>query len=107
MPFNKTYFEHLPRLFTTYRKEYGITAATLIVKAYGKEYTVVNILEIGASLLSFIYYDDEKSCKTSPTAALPDAWPALTIPYEVIESVEFNPGRVPGGGKEIDFKPKY
>ncbi len=105
MPFRKTYFEKLNDLLRVYFKAVPCGAVSVTVKAYGKEFHLNKVLEVGQELITFAYYDEEKSTKLAEGKGEAMAWPALTLPYEVIESVEFDPGITRKGWKtSMGFK---
>jgi len=101
MPFNKTYFEKLSEYRQKYTQVFSCGGVTVTIRMNDQqEYNVERILGCGEDLLTFAFYSKEKSRKLHQKAAErtgePKAWPALTVPYETIFSVEFNPGRVVG-----------
>jgi hypothetical protein len=105
MPFNKAFFEDISDLRAKYFKIYPCGMITLTIAAYGKEYNVATLIECGESMLSFAYYSAKEKAhdltkqaqeKTGHTKA----FPALSIPYEVILSVEMVPGHTEGPVKD-------
>ena len=97
MPFDKTFFDNLGNLLRAYLKTYPCGAVTVTLKAYGTEYHLNELIQVDQRVITFSHYDENKSASLPEWKERPTAWPALTIPYEVIESVEFNPS-VPGKG---------
>src|SRR5437016_11086682 len=97
MGFGKAFFEQLGDLLTNYFRTYPCGVVTVIVRAYDQEYNLVRIVKCNEDLLTFAYYDSEKSRelpeKLQEKSGETTAWPALTIPYAAILSVEFNPGK--------------
>jgi hypothetical protein len=104
MPFSKSYFEDLSKRIKEYRGHFPTSSLTVTLKVYGKEHNLYTLISADADVLTFAYYDDNKSSKLSAKHEVPTAWPALTVPYEVIESVEFIPGKAPGAEKGMGFK---
>lgn len=91
MGFDKTFFDTIPGL-KHYFKTFPCGTVTVTVCTSGTEYHVVTILAAEEGWVTFAYYDDKKAVELrSPSAQYPKAWPALSIPYERIEWVEFNP----------------
>lgn len=104
MPFSKFYFENLSKCIKEYRGYFPTSSLTVTLKVYGKEHNLYALISTDNDVLTFAYYDDAKSSKLPAKCEVPTAWPALTIPYEVIESVEFIPGKPQGVEKEMGFK---
>ena len=107
MGFNKSFFKNLGDLLEEYYKVYPCTAVTLTLRVLSEEYNVAKILKADDTLLTFSFYSStEKShpltdeCKEKNGERI--AWPALTIPYEAILWVEFNPGKA-AREREIGF----
>ncbi len=105
--FNKTFFRNISDLLEDYYKVYPCTAVTLTLRVLGEEYNVARILKADDTLLTFSFYSaPEKShplteeCKQQSGESI--AWPALTVPYEAILWVEFNPGKA-AREREIGF----
>ena len=105
MAFSKAYFEKIGELIRDYSSVYPCMV-TLTIRVHGQDYNVVRVLKCDDELLPFAFYCDQKSAqlpeKIIEKTGEPRAWPALTIPYEAIESVEFNPGEV-AGQKGVGF----
>jgi hypothetical protein len=95
--FTKAFFDELHELRSEYFRTYPCGVFTLTIKAFGQEYNVVRLIKKGDSVLTFAFYDQRKSTELVPAAKevsrQSKAWPAISIPYEAIESVEFNPGK--------------
>ena len=107
MAFNKSFFKNIGDLIDEYYKTYPCIAVTLTLRVVGEEYTVAKILKADDTLLTFSFYSaPEKSqpltaeCQEKSGETI--AWPALTVPYEAILWVEFNPGRA-AREREIGF----
>ncbi len=107
MAFSKQFFDNLSELLGEYFEKYPCGFVTLTIKAYDQEYNVAAILKHDEELLTFTYYFSEKRHalpeKFKERTGQSDAWPALTIPYDAILFVEFNPGKT-GDGEQIGFK---
>jgi len=106
MGFNRAFFENMGDLLTKYFGHYPCGVVTVAIQAYDQEYHMVRILECYEDLVTFVYYAPEKSRelpeKLEEKTGEPTAWPALTIPYSAILSVEFNPAK-PETQKQIGF----
>jgi len=107
MGFNKTFFKNIGDLLQEYYKVYPCSTVSLTLRVAGEEYNVAKILKADDTLLSFSFYSSpEKShplppdCKEKSGETI--AWPALTVPYEAILWVEFNPGKA-AREREIGF----
>ena len=107
MGFNKSFFKNLGELLDEYYKAYPCGAVSLTLRVLGEEYNVAKILKADDTLLTFSFYSSaEKShpltddCKERSGEGI--AWPALTVPYEAILWVEFNPGKA-AREREIGF----
>jgi hypothetical protein len=107
MGFNKTFFKNIGDLLQDYYKVYPCAAVSLTLRVAGEEYNVARILKADDTLLTFSFYStSEKSqplppdCREKSEETI--AWPALTVPYEAIFWVEFNPGRA-AREREIGF----
>ena len=107
MGFNRTFFKNIGDLIEDYYKVYPCSAVSLTLRVAGEEYNVAKILKADETLLTFSFFSapekaqpltDECKAKTSETIA----WPALTVPYEAILWVEFNPGKA-AREREIGF----
>ena len=94
--FTKAFFEELQELRREYFQIYPCGVIILTIKAYGVEYNVTRFIKSGDTVITFAFYDQRKSTELVPSArnisGQSKAWPAVSIPYEAIESVEFNPG---------------
>ena len=102
MSFTKSFFETIGQRLNEYRDVYpcGEVTVTLRVKNHG--YNAVRILRVDDDLVTFAYYSDEKIHplgEISVNNEEPTVWPALTVPYDSIDAVEFNPSKVTGGKK--------
>jgi hypothetical protein len=107
MGFNKVYFKNIGDRLQEYYKVYPCSAVSLTLRIAGEEYHVAKILSCEDSLLTFTYYSaPEKAqpltaeCREKSPETI--AWPALTVPYEHILWVEFNPGKA-AREREIGF----
>lgn len=93
--FDRGFFKNIGDLIQDYQKSYPCGAVTLTLRVADREYDVAKILKCDDILLTFSYYSSEKSHPIPPaargTGGESTAWPALTVPYAVILSVEFNP----------------
>ncbi len=107
MAFDKSFFKNIGSLVEDYYKVYPCTSVTLTLRVLSEEYNVAKILKADDTLLTFSYFSDsEKSqplgpeCKEKTDETM--AWPALTVPYQAVLSVELNPGRA-ARDREIGF----
>lgn len=94
MGFDRVFFKNVGDLIAEYQKSYPCGAVTLTLRVADREYDVAKILKCDDTLLTFAYYSAEKSHPLPPAregGREEKAWPALTVPYAVILSVEFNP----------------
>ena len=105
--FNKFFFKNIGDLLQDYYKVYPCSAVSLTIRVLGEEFSVAKILKADDSLLTFSYYSaSDKSqplpadCKEQTGETI--AWPALTVPYEAVLWVEFNPGKA-ARDREIGF----
>lgn len=96
--FDKSFFRNIGPFIDEYKQVYPCASVTLTLRVLGEEYHVVRILKADDALLTFSYYSDSE--KTQPLTAEcvtktgeTTAWPALTVPYQAILSVELNPGK--------------
>ncbi|HXX74412.1 MAG TPA: hypothetical protein VEI50_04740 [Nitrospiraceae bacterium] len=106
MPFGKMFFESLSERINKYFKIFRCGTVTVTLKAYGKEYNLYRTLSVDQDTITFIYYDKNKSEKIlGEKPPFDTAFPALTLPYEVIESVEFNPKQPRARATAMGFKP--
>lgn len=92
MGFHKKFFDDLTELLSIYSKDFPNVPVTVTLKVEGKAYHLYKLLTLSEELLTFAYFDDEKSARLREGRDEAVAWPALTVPYTVVESVEFNPG---------------
>ena len=90
----KNFLETLGDNLRDYARLFGTGAVTVTITVYGTGYNVHRIVKCGESEISFAYYDDMKSRKAAGEALGGIAWPTLTVPYEAIQAIEFNPGQV-------------
>ena len=95
MGFGRIFFKNIGDLLEEYYKVYPCGAVTLTLRVIDREYDVAKILKADDTLLTFSYFSSEKSHAIAPADKRPGceetAWPALTVPYAAILSVEFNP----------------
>jgi hypothetical protein len=95
MGFGRIFFKNIGDLLEEYYKVYPCGAVTLTLRVMDREYDVAKILKCDDTLLTFSFYSSDKSHALSPATNEPGcettAWPALTVPYAAILSVEFNP----------------
>ena len=95
MGFDRVFFKNIGDLIAEYQKSYPCGVVTLTLRVADREYDVAKILKCDDALLTFSYYSSEKSHPLPPSAkervGESTAWPALTVPYGVILSVELNP----------------
>ena len=105
--FNRTFFKNISDLLEDYYKTYPCSVVTLTLRVLNEEYNVAKILKADDTLLTFSFYSSaDKSqpltaeCQEKTTEKI--AWPAITVPYEAILLVEFNPGRA-AREREIGF----
>ena len=106
MGFDKFFFKNIGDLLQEYYKFYPCAAVTLTLRVMDREYNVAKILKCDDPLLTFAYFSAEKSHPLPPAAKEASgestAWPALTVPYGAIFSVEFDP-RKAATEREIGF----
>lgn len=95
MPLTKSFFDNIFSLRDMYLKQFPCVGVTVTVTAHGHEYNLERILASDDERITFCHYEKKKSKKLTAWKGTPTAWPALTLPYEAIESVEFNPS-MPG-----------
>ena len=105
--FNRTFFKNISDLLDDYYKIYPCSVVTLTLRVMADEYNVAKILKADDMLLTFSYYSSpdkaqalQQDCQQKSAEKI--AWPAITVPYEAILSVEFNPGRA-AREREIGF----
>ncbi|MGH9786904.1 MAG: hypothetical protein ACRD88_22260 [Terriglobia bacterium] len=95
MGFDRVFFKNIGDLLEEYYKVYPCGAVTLTLRVIDREYDVAKILKCDDALLTFSYYSSDKSHALAPAAPAAGceatAWPALTVPYAAILSIEFNP----------------
>ena len=108
MPFDRTFFRNIGSFIEDYKKVYPCAAVTLTLRVMGEEYHVGRIMKADEMLLTFSYYSDSE--KTQPLTAEcvartgeTTAWPALTVPYQAVLSVELNPGKA-AHDRDIGFR---
>lgn len=108
MGFDKSFFKNISSLIEDYYKVYPCTAVSLTLRILSDEYNIAKILKADDTLLTFSYYSESE--KTQPLtgecrekSGESTAWPALTVPYQAILSVELNPGKA-ARDREIGFK---
>ena len=107
MGFNKSFFRNIGDLIEEYYKTYPCGVVSLTLRVGPEEYNVAKILKADDTLLTFSFYSSpEKSQPLTPECQEKSgetiAWPALTVPYEAIFWVEFNPGKA-AREREIGF----
>ena len=105
MSFSKNYFQTIGQRLDEYRALYPCGEVTVTVRVNDEAYHAVRILWCDDDLVTFAYYVDEKSNplgERGVTSGEPTAWPALTVPYDSIDAVEFSPGKV-AGEKRMGF----
>ena len=105
--FNRTFFKNISNLLDDYYKTYPCSVVTLTLRVLADEYNVAKILKADDTLLTFSYYSSPDKAQALPEdcqqkSAERIAWPAITVPYEAILSMEFNPGRA-AREREIGF----
>ncbi|MGA2138463.1 MAG: hypothetical protein ABSH14_06335 [Verrucomicrobiia bacterium] len=93
----KSFLENLNGNLREYASLLGSGAVTVTITVYGKDYNIYRIMKCGESEVSFAFYDENKSRKAHGEVLGGIAWPALTIPYEEIQAIEFNPGEMADG----------
>ena len=87
----KEFLENIRGNLDVYRRLFGLSTVTVTITVYGVEYNVHRLVRCGESEVSFAYYSDTKSTKASGEVVGGIAWPTLTVPYEEIQAIEFNP----------------
>lgn len=105
MPFTKNFFENMSKLLSDYLKVFPCGTVTVTLRAYESEYSIHRLLEADDYVLTFAYYDDAKSVPLPERATFPRAYPSLSLPYEVIRSVEFNPAKPASSKEAMGFRP--
>jgi hypothetical protein len=106
MAFNKVFFKNIGDLLQEYYKVYPCSVVSLTLRVLGEEYSVAKILNTDDTLITFSFFSHDKSqplpadCSDKTTERT--AWPALTVPYEAILWVEFNPSKA-ARDREIGF----
>ena len=108
MPFNKEYFEKFSDHLSEYFRVYDCGQVTVTINMYDQEkYDVERIMKCSENLVTFAFYSKAKSedlpARAAESTRKPKALPTLTVPYEAILSVEFNPGRA-GGLEGLGFR---
>ena len=95
MGFDRVFFKNIGDLLEEYYKVYPCGAVMLTLRVADREYDVAKIIKCDDTLLTFSYFSGEKSQPLLSSAGKvgreTTAWPALTVPYAMILSVEFNP----------------
>ena len=106
MAFDRVFFKNIGDLLQDYYKTYPCGAVSLTIRVGNEEYNVAKILKWDDALLTFSYFDAEKShplpAEAREKSGESKALPALTVPYVAIFWVEFNPGRA-ASEHEIGF----
>jgi hypothetical protein len=107
MPFRKEFFENLSGLVREYLQTYPCGTVTVTLCAYDREYNLVRVLKCDDTVVTFAYYSSEKSRELSAnvqeqTGEL-KAWPTITVPYDAVAWVEFDPS-APAGQSRIGFQ---
>jgi hypothetical protein len=107
MAFNRTFFKNIGDLLQEYYKVYPCSVVSLTLRVLGEEYNVAKILKADETLLTFSFYAGSEKSQPLPADCSDKtgetiAWPALTIPYEAVLWVEFNPGKA-AREREIGF----
>lgn len=104
MGFRRAFFDNLPAGVRLYCAQFHCEALAVIVKTHGKKYEVHRLLAMDEELLTFTYYDEKKSAKLPDRGGESIAWPAITVRYEDIESVELNPSKPGLGSAGLAFR---
>jgi hypothetical protein len=97
--FDKAFFDnfsaHLDKYFKRFKS--GFVTITITI-ACGEHYNVNRIISSDESLLTFAYYDSKKERQLEKVVkertGESTAFPALTVPYAAIISVEINPANI-------------
>ena len=105
--FNRTFFKTISDLLDDYYKTYPCSVVTLTLRVLNEEYNVAKILKADDTLLTFSFYSSPEKSQPLPEdcaekSSEKTAWPAITVPYEAILLVEFNPGKA-AREREIGF----
>jgi hypothetical protein len=101
--FKRAFFDSFDELRDHYLRTSGCQTFTLTIRAFGQEFDVEKFVRMDEYVITFTFYDNRKSLEFTPTAqertGAITAWPAVSVPFEAIESVEFNPGKAKGDPK--------
>jgi len=101
--FTRAFFDSFNELRSQYLDNSGCRTFSLTIRAFGQEFDVEKFLHMDEHVITFTFYDNRKSLELSPIAqeqtGANTAWPAISISFEAIESVEFNPGKAKGDPK--------
>jgi hypothetical protein len=108
MPIDKRFFDDINERMKSFFEVYPTGLVTLTIRTvWGETFNVVKFLDRTDDWLMFAYYSKEKSAdlpeKTAERVGEKTAFPALTVPYGAIASVEFNPAAIKEG--KLGFKP--
>ncbi len=89
MPFNKDFFERIES--HRYLQVFPYGAITMCINMqHAEEHKIARILSCDDRTITFTYYDKNREI----------AWPPLTVPHDIIISVDFKPGRA-GSESEV------
>jgi len=99
MALNKEYFETINERMNSYFAVYPTGLVTLTIRTtWGEEFNALRFLERTDEWLMFAYYSNKKSVelneKIKERTGESTAYPAISLPYDAILSVEFNPGAI-------------
>ncbi len=95
MPFDKRFFDQISDHLNRYYRIFPCGVVTLTIQTRTEVYNVQQFLNKDENLLTFTYYSHPKSKELALSAQEKSgekrAWPAVTVPYEEIILVDFNP----------------
>lgn len=107
MPFTKEFFDRFSETYKKYLNIYPSKRISVAIRSLGQDYLVGMIISHDEFTLTFSYYDEKKQVDLNKNAVMPQALPAPTLPYEFIESIEFNPAAPDTREYKVGFgKPK-
>ena len=96
MPFDKAFFDSLGERVKEYLRHFSwCKSITVTVRNAGVDYHVWGILRTDDRTVTFAYIDLNKSVEMPKDIDSDYPWvlPALTVAYELVEFVEFNPAK--------------
>ncbi len=103
MPFQQEYFENFQDKINEYKKIFQLEFITVELRVYGKSYKLYQLLRHDNNTITFVYHDESRTKSLDGKMDKPIPLPAITVPYESIESVEFDPSSK-GDNPTMGFK---